>query len=52
MAQKIVVVKQGYLFPDLVDHAPRAMMALSPGASALRVENLPYEHLAAADIPA
>lgn len=46
MTQKIVVVKQGYLFPDLVDHAPRAIMALSPGASDLSVENLPYEHLA------
>ena len=43
--QRIVVVKQGYLFPDLADHAPRAIMALTPGASDLRVENLPYEHI-------
>jgi len=45
MQQKIVVVKQGYLFPDLADHAPRAVMALSPGAIDLRLEELPYRHL-------
>ena len=45
MAQKIVVVKQGYLFPDLYDHAPRAIMALSPGATDLRLERLPYRSL-------
>jgi len=45
MAQKIVVVKQGYLFPDLYDHAPRAIMALSPGATDLRLHELPYRHL-------
>jgi microcystin degradation protein MlrC len=43
---KIVVVKQGYLFPDLTDHAPRAIMALSPGATDLRLERLPYRRLA------
>jgi microcystin degradation protein MlrC len=46
MAQKIVVVKLGYLFPDLYDHAPRALMALSPGATDLRLEKLSYRHLA------
>ena len=45
MEQKIVVVKQGYLFPDLADHAPQAIMALSPGATDLRLEELPYQHL-------
>jgi microcystin degradation protein MlrC len=45
MAQKIVVVKLGYLFPDLYDHAPRAIMALSPGATDLRLDRLPYQHL-------
>jgi microcystin degradation protein MlrC len=45
MAQKIVVVKLGYLFPDLYDHAPRVIMALSPGATDLRLEELPYCHL-------
>jgi microcystin degradation protein MlrC len=45
MQQKIVVVKQGYLFPDLADHAPRALMALSPGATDLRLQELPYQQL-------
>lgn len=45
MQQKIVVVKQGYLFPDLADHAPRAIMALSPGATDLRLEELRYHYL-------
>jgi microcystin degradation protein MlrC len=45
MQQKIVVVKQGYLFPDLADHAPRVIMALSPGATDLRLEELPYQRL-------
>jgi microcystin degradation protein MlrC len=45
MTQKIVVVKLGYLFPDLYDHAPRAIMALSPGATDLRLEELPYRQL-------
>jgi len=45
MQQKIVVVKQGYLFPDFYDHAPRAIMALSPGATDLRLEKLPYRRL-------
>jgi len=45
MQQKIVVVKQGYLFPDLADHAPRAIMALSPGATTLCLKELPYRQL-------
>jgi microcystin degradation protein MlrC len=45
MAQKIVVVKLGYLFPDLYDHAPRAIMAFSPGATDLRLKELPFQHL-------
>jgi len=45
MQQKIVVVKQGYLFPDFYDHAPRAIMALSPGATDLRLEKLSYRWL-------
>lgn len=42
MAQKIVVVKLGYLMPDLYDHAPRSIWALSPGATDLKLERLPY----------
>jgi len=45
MAQKIVVIKLGYLFPDLYDHAPRAILALSPGATDLRLDRLPYRRL-------
>jgi len=45
MEQKVVVVKQGYLCPDLYDHAPRATMALSPGAVSFHLEELPYRNL-------
>ncbi len=45
MTQKVVVVKLGYLFPDLRRHAARAIMALSPGTSDLRLERLPFERL-------
>lgn len=45
MTQKIVVVKVGYLFPDLRQHAARAIMALSPGTSDLRLAQLPFERL-------
>jgi microcystin degradation protein MlrC len=46
LAHKVVVVKLGYLFPELRDHAPRAIMALSPGFTDLRVEALPYRRVA------
>jgi microcystin degradation protein MlrC len=42
MTQQIVVVKQGYLFPDLYDHAPHAIMALSPGSTDLQLERLDF----------
>lgn len=42
---KIVVVKLGYLFPDLLRVAPRALLALSPGASDLALERLPYRQI-------
>lgn len=45
MQQQIVVVKLGYLFPDLADHAPRAIMALSPGTTSLNLAGLPYRRL-------
>lgn len=45
MRQRIVVVKQGYLFPDLVDHAARVIMALTPGATDLQLDRLPYKRL-------
>lgn len=43
--RKIVVVKLGYLFPELRDRAPRALMALSPGFTDLRLNRLPYQRI-------
>ena len=51
-AQKIVVVKLGYLFPELREIAARAVMALSPGFTDLRLERLPYRQVRAADLSA
>jgi microcystin degradation protein MlrC len=45
LEQKIVVVKLGYLFPELRDRAPRALMALSPGFTTLRLDTLPYRRI-------
>jgi len=45
LRHKIVVVKLGYLFPELRDHAPRAIMALSPGFTDLRMEVLPFRRV-------
>jgi microcystin degradation protein MlrC len=42
---EIVVVKQGYLFPDLLAHAGHAIMVLSAGATTLRLNTLPYRRL-------
>jgi microcystin degradation protein MlrC len=46
LEHKIVSVKLGYLFPDLRRIAPRALMALSPGAIYARIEELPFERVA------
>ena len=43
LTRKIVVVKLGYLFPELRDRAPRAIMALSPGFTDLRMSVLPFK---------
>lgn len=45
LAYKIVVVKLGYLFPDLLRIATRAYMALSPGAADQHLERLPYRRI-------
>ncbi|MBC8233726.1 MlrC C-terminal domain-containing protein [bacterium] len=45
LKRKIVVVKLGYLFPQLRDNAPRAIMALSPGFTDLRMEMLPFQRV-------
>lgn len=41
----VVVVKLGYLFPDLVPLARHALLALSPGAIDPDVEALPYRRV-------
>ncbi len=43
LSHKLVVVKLGYLFPDLARIAPRALMALSPGASDLDIPRLAFK---------
>lgn len=45
LAHKIVVVKLGYLFPDLLRVAPLAYMALTPGAAAQDLARLPYRRI-------
>jgi len=42
---KIVVVKLGYLFQELRDIAPSAIMALTPGFANQVIENLPYKNI-------
>lgn len=42
---KIVSVKLGYLFPDLARIAPKALMALSPGAVYAVIEELLFERV-------
>ena len=45
LARKVVVVKLGYLFPELRAVAPRAIMALSPGFTDLQLDRLPFRRL-------
>jgi len=42
LRRKIVVVKQGYLYPALTRIAPRHIMLLTPGAGDMRIERLTY----------
>ncbi len=42
LARKLVVVKEGYLFPGLTRIAPRYIMLLTPGAGDMRIEQLTY----------
>jgi microcystin degradation protein MlrC len=42
---QMIVVKLGYLFPELRDYAPRHVMALTPGFGDQRLERLPYRAL-------
>ena len=45
LAHKIVVVKLGYLFPELKDVAPREIWALSPGYADQDLTRLPYRYV-------
>ncbi len=42
---KIIVVKIGYLVPELKDLAAESLLALSPGAVNQDILNLPYQHI-------
>lgn len=42
LSRKLVVVKEGYLYPELTRIAPRHIMLLTPGAGDMRIERLTY----------
>ena len=42
LSRKIVVVKEGYLYPGLTRIAPRYIMLLTPGSGDMRIEYLTY----------
>jgi microcystin degradation protein MlrC len=42
LSRRIVVVKEGYLYPGLTRIAPRYIMLLTPGAGDMRIEHLTY----------
>jgi microcystin degradation protein MlrC len=42
LSRKLVVVKEGYLYPGLTRIAPRYIMLLTPGAGDMRIEQLTY----------
>jgi len=42
LRRKLVVVKEGYLYPGLTRIAPRYIMLLTPGAGDMRLERLNY----------
>ncbi len=45
LEHKIIVVKLGYLMPELRDAAPREILALSPGYSDMDFTRLPYRYV-------
>ncbi len=45
LSRKIVVVKEGYLYPKLSKIAPRHILLMTPGAADLRIEKLNYVRL-------
>ena len=42
---KLVVVKLGYLFPELRAIAPREILTLSPGYADMDLGRLPFKHV-------
>lgn len=45
LEHKIVVIKIGYLEPDLKRNAPLALLALSPGAVDQAIERIPFQRI-------
>jgi microcystin degradation protein MlrC len=45
LAHKLVVVKLGYLFPELRAVAPREILTLSPGYADMDLKRLPFRHV-------
>lgn len=45
LSQQIVVVKLGYLMPDLYDRAPRSILALSPGLTDLDMRRFNHQQV-------
>ena len=45
LEHKVVVVKLGYLMPELRDVAPREILVLTPGYSDMELERLPYRYV-------
>ncbi len=44
LAHRIVVVKLGYLFPELRDAAPREILAMTPGYNDMDLTRLPWRY--------
>lgn len=51
LEHKIVVVKLGYLFPELRDAGPREILVLSPGASDMDLRRLPFRYVTRPILP-
>jgi microcystin degradation protein MlrC len=45
LEHKLVVVKLGYLFPELRAIAPREILTLSPGYADMDLTRLPFRHV-------
>jgi len=45
LEHKLVVVKLGYLFPELRAIAPREILTLSPGYADMDLQRLPFKHV-------